>query len=286
MESIQRVVQRASRPGSRVFLRSVRGYRQETSIPLNANVPTPLFRSMTLAALPFDETKLFLDQFPAPTEPFAGDALAGVFIGPGAKNNSDEHVDFRTDIRLATGNLSGTFTGGHPYLAQASVLPDRLRVWKSLTRRATASYALARGRWSSEPRFGYRYNWLSRTNPYFNVTDPSRAASENREDHRGVSRLGYPGLTNPEGEQHVRGTVPSYTVNQYAPSSRTGMPSNSEASTTCSEAAAGTMRPPPSSSTRWRICSATGRGSRCRFRRLNPPGPPPTSDSSRRTTGA
>jgi hypothetical protein len=196
------------------FFAAFEGYRQKTSIPLNANVPTQRFRDLALASLPGPETRLFLDQYPLPTEPVTGDALAGVFIGPGDKENKDEHVDLRTDMRIRDGNLSATFTGGHPYLAQASVLPGRPRVWKSLTRRATASYALARGRWSSETRFGTSYNWLSRTDPYFNVTDPAAPPETTRDDHRGVARLGFPGITNPEGEQHVRGTVPSYTLNQ------------------------------------------------------------------------
>ena len=89
-----------------------------------------------------------------------------------------------------------------------------MRWWKSLTRRVSASYALARGRWSSETRFGTSYNWLSRTDPYFNVVDPKAPPETVRDDHRGVARLGFPGLTNPEGEQHVRGTVPSFTVGQ------------------------------------------------------------------------
>jgi outer membrane receptor protein involved in Fe transport len=196
------------------FFGAFEGYRQTTSISLNANVPTQRFRDLALAALPFEETKLFLGQFPAPTEPVAANALAGTFIGPGDRENRDEHVDFRTDVRLGTGNLSATFTGGHPYLAQASVLPGRPRVWKSLTRRASANYALARGRWSSETRFGTSYNWLSRTDPYFNVVDPSKPIETSRDQHRGVARLGFPGITNPEGEQHVRGTVPSYTLAQ------------------------------------------------------------------------
>ena len=56
---------------------------------------------------------------PGPTEPFGPAALTGMFIGPGAKENKDEHVDLRADYRLCGGNLSSTFTGGHPYLAQA-----------------------------------------------------------------------------------------------------------------------------------------------------------------------
>jgi outer membrane receptor protein involved in Fe transport len=196
------------------FFAAFEGYRQETSIALNANVPTQRFRDLALASLPGAETRLWLDQFPSPTEPVGANALTGVFVGAGAKENKDEHVDLRADFRVAGGNLSTTFTGGHPYLAQASVLPNEQRVWESLTRRATASYAVAHGRWSSESRFGYSYNWLSRTDPYFHTVDPAFGSSEDRDLHRGVPRLGFPGLTNPEGEQHVRGLAPSYTLEQ------------------------------------------------------------------------
>ena len=190
------------------------GYRQDTSIPLNVNVPTQRFRDVALAALPFPETSEWLQQYPLPTEPTATNALSGVFIGAGQRENKDEHVDVRTDVRIAGGNLSATFTGGHPSLTQASQLPGELRAWKSLSRRASGSYAFAKGRWSSESRVGYNYNWLTRTDPYFGVTDPAQGAPAGRSEHRGVARLGFPGIVNPEGEQHVRGTAPSYTAEQ------------------------------------------------------------------------
>jgi len=193
------------------FFAAFEGYRQSTSIPLSANVPTPLFRQIALGALQYPETRLWLDQYPAPTEPFGPAALTGTFIGPGEKENKDEHVDLRVDYRLRGGNLSTTFTGGHPYLAQASVLPDQMRVWSSLTRRISASYAVARGQWSSETRFGYSYNWLTRTDPWYNTVDPKAPSSA---DHRGVPRLAFTGLTTPEGEQHERGTLPSYSFEQ------------------------------------------------------------------------
>ena len=51
-------------------------------------------------------------------------ALTGTFIGPGAKENSDDHLDARVDFRVKGGNLSATFTSGHPFLSQASTLPN------------------------------------------------------------------------------------------------------------------------------------------------------------------
>ena len=86
-----------------------------------------------------------------------------------------------------------------------------MRVWSSLTRRISASYAVARGQWSSETRFGYSYNWLTRTDPWYNTVDPKAPSSA---DHRGVPRLAFTGLTTPEGEQHERGTLPSYSFEQ------------------------------------------------------------------------
>jgi hypothetical protein len=44
------------------FFAAFEGYRQTTSIPLSANVPTPRFREIALAALPAPETRLWLDQ--------------------------------------------------------------------------------------------------------------------------------------------------------------------------------------------------------------------------------
>jgi len=196
------------------FFGAFEGYRQKDSLPLNVNVPTQRFRDLALTALPYPETLLALQQYPYPNQPGSPDALTGVFIGAGARMNNDEHVDLRTDVRVAGGNLSATFTGGHPSLSQAQVFPGELRVWQSLTRRASSSYALARGRWSSETRFGYSYNYMTRTDPYFHVVDPS-VTTVGRDAHRGVSRLAFPGITNNTGgEQHVRGTVPSYSFEQ------------------------------------------------------------------------
>ena len=47
-------------------------------------------------------------------------------------------------MRVKGGNLSTTFTYGHPFLQQESQLPGQPRLWNSLTRRASASYASAR----------------------------------------------------------------------------------------------------------------------------------------------
>ncbi len=198
------------------FFTAFEMYRLSRSLELNVNVPTQRFRDLMMASLPFPETKLLLDQYKLPTEPTAPGANLGVFIGAGNKENNDDHLDARTDFRIKGGNLSLTFTYGHPFLTQESQLPGQPRVWHSTTRRASASYALARGRWSSETRFGYNYNWLSRTDPFYMVLDPVNPGPEdiNAKNRRQIPSIAYPGLLTLGSEQHTRGQLPSYSVEQ------------------------------------------------------------------------
>jgi hypothetical protein len=127
-------------------------------------------------------------------------------------------VDTRGDFRIKGGNLSTTFTYGHPFLTQESQLPGQPRVWVSTTRRASASYAIARGSWSSETRFGYNYNWLSRTDPFYNVLDPVNPGSLdlNAKNRRQLPSISYTGLLTLGSEQHTRGQQPSYSFEQQA----------------------------------------------------------------------
>ena len=170
------------------FFGAFEGYRQQTSIPLNANVPTQRFRDLALASLPGRETILFLDQFPATDRTTGRPTRSPVFSSDRAIKRTETNTSTSERICAWQPEISRPPSpGGHPYLAQASVLPGRPRVWKSLTRRASASYALARGRWSSETRLAPATTGSSRTDPYFNVTDPSQPPATSRDQHRGVA---------------------------------------------------------------------------------------------------
>jgi len=200
------------------FFSAFEAYRLTRALELNVNVPTQRFRDLLMSSLPYPETRLLLDQYQLPNQPVAPNALLGVFIGAGDKVNNDDHLDTRVDFRIKGGNLSGTFTYGHPYLSQESQLPGQPRVWVSTTRRASSSYAIARGRWSAETRFGYNYNWLSRTDPFYNVLDPVNPGSSdiNAKNRRQIPSISYPGLLQLGSEQHTRGQQPSYSFEQQA----------------------------------------------------------------------
>ena len=198
------------------FFAAFERYKLTRALEINANVPTPRMRNDLLTAMPSPETQLMLDQYPLPTEPYSATAMTGTFIGPGAKENSDDHVDARVDFRVKGGNLSGNFTAGHPFLSQASTLPNQPTVFTTRSRRATASYALARGRWSSESRFGYSYAYLSRVNSGVLLLDPVNPGpiEIDAQNRRMLPTITFPGLQVIGSEAHDRGQQPSYSGEQ------------------------------------------------------------------------
>jgi Carboxypeptidase regulatory-like domain/TonB dependent receptor-like, beta-barrel len=200
------------------FFTAFEKYKLTRARELNAQVPTQRFRSLLSTAMPFPETRLMLDQYPLPTEPVSATALLGTFIGPGDVENSDDHLDTRVDVRLMGGNLSTTFTYGHPFLSQASTLPGLPTVFDTSSRRASASYALARGRWSSETRFGYNHAYLSRVNPGVLLLDPVKPGplEVTGKNRRMLPTISFPGLQSIGIEAHIRGQQPSYSFEQQA----------------------------------------------------------------------
>lgn len=200
------------------FFAAFEGYRLDKVLELNAQVPTVRMQNLLLTAMPFPETQKVLDQYPAPTEPLSSStALLGTFIGPGKKKNNDDHVDIRGDFRVKGGNLSSTFTYGHPYLSQESTLPNEPTVFTTKNWRTAASYAIARGRASFETRFGYSYTPFLRVNAGVNLLDPinpgplSNVYTSNR---RLLPNIIFPGLQSFGDEGHGRGQQPSYSAEQ------------------------------------------------------------------------
>src|SRR6185295_10742456 len=192
------------------FFVASEGYRQQTSKPITSNVPTALLRQQMLTALPFPETQALLDMYPLPTQTTAPGALTGSWLGPSPKTADDDHVDGRFDVQAFAGNLSATFTTGHPALvfpaSTSGSLPTNPRSYTSLTKRYNASFVTARGRYTSETRFGYNYNSVSRTDAFFNVPAPAGAH---------LAAISFPGMNTPAGEQQNRGDAPSYSLEEH-----------------------------------------------------------------------
>jgi len=194
------------------FFVAYEGYRQRTSIAVNSTFPTPLFRNTMLTALPVPETKLFLDWFPVPNQPFASNALLGLWIGPGLRANNDDHVDWKVDHLIGGGTLSVAFSGGHPFQSKETTNPLNPQLTNASLQRGSLNYVIGRGRWVSSSRFGYNRNHVTRIDKYWYVNDPNHPVTV--PGWRNIGQIAFPGMTALERENHETGTVPSWSAEQ------------------------------------------------------------------------
>lgn len=194
------------------FFFAYEGYRQRTTVPSTPTVPTPRFREILLRYLPFQETKLVLDFYPLPNQPYGSDDLLARWIGPGARVNNDDHFDWKIDYLVGGGNLSLTFAGGHPYQSKAQDNPLNPQVFNTSSQRANLSYVRGWGRWTSSTHAGYNRNWADRTDQWWYTKDPNKP--ESVPGWRRVRAIGFPGMTSHRPENQTRGLIPSWQVEQ------------------------------------------------------------------------
>jgi carboxypeptidase family protein/TonB-dependent receptor-like protein len=195
------------------FFVAYEGYQEFVPRLVTGNVPTQKFRDMILNALPFPETQLNLAAFPLPTEPTGANDLIGIYRASPRQISKDDHFDSRGDVRLWGGNLSATYTRGHPFFLQPRVEAVNARVFNSRTDRFNTSYILGRGRFTSETRYGYNKNYLARLDEFLNTKDPAK--DEAIPFYRRVTGIRFTGMDNVGGaELHVRGLAPTHSFEQ------------------------------------------------------------------------
>ena len=163
------------------FFATYEGYREEVQLDLTGNVPNQRTRDSLLAALPYPETKIWLDTFPAPTEDIVStagvvDPNRGRYRGLGTRKRTENHVVAKGDLSVRNGaNLAVTYT--------------RMRPWTLIPRfftngsndqdvpnaqdRIAAQYVTTAGSWVSESRFGWNLVDLDRWDAFFRVMDPN-----------------------------------------------------------------------------------------------------------------
>ncbi|MBM2812386.1 MAG: TonB-dependent receptor plug [Chloroflexi bacterium] len=194
------------------FFAAIESYRQTTFTSHNLQVPTREFRQQMLAALPVQETQLFLEPYPLPNQPYAPGALLGGFLGTGNKRATDDHFNSRLSLNVGGGSLSTIITLAHPYLSTPNAQPTNYRTYESTTRRIAATYVVGRGAWTAETRFGYNKNELFRIDSFNNVKDPNR--EELTPYGRRVPFISFPGIPGLAREIQSRGAAPTLSFEQ------------------------------------------------------------------------
>jgi hypothetical protein len=136
------------------------GYRQRRFSNVNEQVPTAEFRARAIAAVP--AYRAFFDAFPQPTQTAAAGAATAAFIGTRPQNGNDNHFVVRGDYNINDLNrISSRYTRGRPdslsYLS--TVYPF---IFNGKDDSFTTSYFRTQSIFSSETRFGFNRNDVSR----------------------------------------------------------------------------------------------------------------------------
>lgn len=167
------------------------GYREAAFQPVSGNVPSERLRRDMLARVP--AYKLFLDTLPLPNQPTSPTAATGFFQGAGSLRSNDNHIVLKPDIRISDhATFSMTYTRDRPARMIPRVSPVNFRQFTGETDRYTANFTTFRTRWSSETRYGYNWNAVSRLDGLFDVKDPGKQEqSPGGRRLAGISALGF-----------------------------------------------------------------------------------------------
>jgi hypothetical protein len=148
------------------------GYRLDSFVAINNDVPTAEYRAQAVAAVPAYQQ--FFDTLPLPNQAYAAGARTGGFIGAGSSEANDNHVVLRGDYNLGNQDrISGRYTRGRPDSLSPRVSPVNSRTFTGLDDAFTGSYFRLASSFSSETRFGFSRNDVTRLDQIFNLGIPA-----------------------------------------------------------------------------------------------------------------
>jgi len=141
---------------------------------------TAVYPDLATAAVP--DYKLFFDAIPLANQPYDPAGLTGRFIGTGSRKRDDNHFVVKGDyLMFGNGNLAATYRHGRPNQTTPSVSPINFRRWKGKNEALTLTFVKPLGQWTGESRFGFNYNFIDRTDGYFEIKDPRGFAEFSRQ---------------------------------------------------------------------------------------------------------
>jgi hypothetical protein len=156
------------------FFTTYEGYQESSFAIVQGDVPTVKFREEALRAQPV--YKVFLDSLYLPNQPHAADADSARFVGAATQKRHENHVTAKGDIRLTNmSNLSLTYSRGRPFRLspEGRIQPVNARSWTGISERGQATFFTGGTSWSSETRFGYNYNDITRLDGWWETGVPA-----------------------------------------------------------------------------------------------------------------
>jgi len=156
------------------FFGTYEGYREEAGRTVSDNVATQATRDRILAALPYPETRLVLDNMPLPNQPI--NAVIGRYTD--AKNviRRDNTFLGKVDYQAGAGRLSVTTSRMRPYASVPRIQIANDQQFTNGSKRVSTNYVLTSNSWLSESRFGWNRNTLDRFDGFWLAESPTRGA--------------------------------------------------------------------------------------------------------------
>ncbi len=159
-----------------LFFTSYEGYREESGVTVQGNVATQATRDRMLAALPYPETKMVLDNMPLPNVPINADI--GRYTDARTLVRRDNTFLGKVDFEAGAGRLSVTASRMRPFATVPRIQIENNQQYTNGSKRLSTNYVLTRNSWVSESRFGWNRNTLDRFDEFWLAESPTRGAQE------------------------------------------------------------------------------------------------------------
>src|SRR5215510_12430805 len=195
------------------FFGTYEGYREEAGRTVSDNVATPATRNLILAALPYPETKLVLDNMPLPNQPI--NAVIGRYTD--AKNviRNDNTFLGKVDYQAGAGRLSVTASRMRPYASVPRIQINNDQQYTNGSKRLSTNYVLTSHSWLSESRFGWNRNTLDRFDAFWLAESPTRGPQDNLYDvTKRIGSISVSGLFGTGDTEILALTYDAYNLDQ------------------------------------------------------------------------
>jgi carboxypeptidase family protein/TonB-dependent receptor-like protein len=156
------------------FFGTYEGYREEAGRTVSDNVATQATRDRILAALPYPETKLVLDNMPLPNQPI-NDVIGRYTDAKNVIRNDNTFLG-KVDYQAGNGRLSVTASRMRPFATVPRIQIDNDQQFTNGSKRLSTNYVLTSHSWLSESRFGWNRNTLDRFDGFWLAESPTRGA--------------------------------------------------------------------------------------------------------------
>ncbi len=148
-----------------LFFTTYEGYREESGVTVQGNVATQATRDRMLAALPYPETRLVLDNMPQPNQPI--NDVIGRYTDAKSLIRHDNTFLGKVDFEAGNGRLSVTASRMRPFASVPRIQINNDQQFTNGSKRLSTNYVLTSNSWISESRFGWNRNTLDRFDAFW-----------------------------------------------------------------------------------------------------------------------